>query len=880
MSKPPLKKALLSLQPLVKITIVSSNSKSEEIHPESINLNLVGQKAFGLAAIPVPWGLPFIVVSKTFLSGYRTCKNETQFVSAWANEINLALLRIGFKQGDFIIVRSSACGEGMEERGRFHSSDGSFENLSSVLKDCLDKTTSDKDLNNQEIPFVVQKYVRQPSAKGHLSNERRFFEEKRDWFGEIENIDINVKKPFQINLRNWRENINLENLLSQGLACKVNAYIPDALELPARWASSLGLRLHFEWVWDGKTVYLVQADEERDDIGEDPSALTQGPGAEIVEFNPTCLKLINNEYSGQYHKIHNINVYNKLSLPTADLYILDNQEIILGIAAGEIPPGLKQDLEALTAKSLVIRTDLEINDADAKQLLPRTNEVRTVEAALDFLVKTSKALKAKFKDVNLAFLFHNFIPSSSSAFAYAAPGERKVQIEALWGLPEGLYYNAHDKYVVDTLSSSFDKKTEDNLDKFVVKEMRNFKNFFVTPNHDGSWAMKRIRATHAWKGAIQKQEWIKRIALDSRKIAELEGKPLSIMWFVGVPKAICDRQVFPWYHEVYDIKITRNIHECRSKTTFDKALEIKTKKDVEKLSVEAEKESSHVRLIQIQPHEDDLLREKFTLHEIGKLAKKIGATIRLEGGLLSHAYYQLVKTGATVEVVFPFKDPDDKREFNKLVRDKIPAMVEEGGEIVKTLTISGEDFLRALRDKLIEESFETLDASGKESILSELVDVNEVIDGILKHIGMTREELKKKQDLKREKVGGFDAGVVLVKTHNPLPAEKNSDSNEGLLFKLPLESTKDLELEAQKILDAGHAINKWNDKKRHSDSDEYVLRIVAPAVADKWEAHTSESIFDDPSNSPVRAKLSGHRVGSKYQVELSIFSKHKSEKLL
>ena len=92
MSKPPLKKALLSLQPLVKITIVSSNSKSEEIHPESINLNLVGQKAFGLAAIPVPWGLPFIVVSKTFLSGYRTCKNETQFVSAWANEIKLFMV--------------------------------------------------------------------------------------------------------------------------------------------------------------------------------------------------------------------------------------------------------------------------------------------------------------------------------------------------------------------------------------------------------------------------------------------------------------------------------------------------------------------------------------------------------------------------------------------------------------------------------------------------------------------------------------------------------------------------------------------------------------------------------------------------------------------
>lgn len=518
------KKPLQSLRPLNKLTLVSSSSKFDEIAAELITIDLVGEKAFGLAAIPQAWGLPFVVVPKIFLAEYRKSKHKESFIEVWVKEIRKALISVGLQKEDFIIVRSSACSEGLVERGRFHSSDGSFSNLSDVLKDCLDKTISDKDLASQEIPFVLQKYIKQASARGHLSNERRFFEEKRDWFGEIE-VDVNVKKPFQINLRNWRAKISLESYLKQNLVCKVNAYIPDVLEIPASWGAGLGLRLHFEWVWDGESLCLVQADEERDDIGVDPSAIPQEAITAIPNFSPKCLKLIDKSYQGKYHKVHNINVYNGLSLPTANLYILDDQGIINDIANEKTPSGLKQDLEVLTSKSLVIRTDLETDDSDSRQLLPRTNEVRDLATALEFLVKTSKALKTKFKDINLAFIFHNFIPAISSAFAYAAPGERKVQIEALWGLPEGLYYNAHDKYVVDTLSASFDESVEKAFDRYVIKEMRHFKNFFVAPNSNGVWEMKRIKATHAWKGAIQKQDWIRKIALDSRKIAEKEGKP-------------------------------------------------------------------------------------------------------------------------------------------------------------------------------------------------------------------------------------------------------------------------------------------------------------------------------------------------------------------
>jgi hypothetical protein len=72
--------------------------------------------------------------------------------------------------------------------------------------------------------------------------------------------------------------------------------------------------------------------------------------------------------------------------------------------------------------------------------------------------------------------------------------------------------------------------------------------------------------------------------------------------------------------------------------------------------------------------------------------------------------------------------------------------------------------LRALREKLVEESLEALDASSGESILEELADVEEVIEGVLKQLKTKRRELIGKQRVKKAKAGGFEEGFVLVVT--------------------------------------------------------------------------------------------------------------------
>ena len=86
-------------------------------------------------------------------------------------------------------------------------------------------------------------------------------------------------------------------------------------------------------------------------------------------------------------------------------------------------------------------------------------------------------------------LIATLVPTSaiSSAFAYASPGDKLVRIEALWGLPEGLYYYSHDKYLVDTKTVDLSKMSRDN---FTVHDFRNYKKYFVLPMADGKWEEK------------------------------------------------------------------------------------------------------------------------------------------------------------------------------------------------------------------------------------------------------------------------------------------------------------------------------------------------------------------------------------------------------
>ena len=98
--------------------------------------------------------------------------------------------------------------------------------------------------------------------------------------------------------------------------------------------------------------------------------------------------------------------------------------------------------------------------------------------------------------------------------------------------------------------------------------------------------------------------------------------------------------------------------------------------------------------------------------------------------------------------------------YNKLVRDRIPEIIERDGGKAVTRIASEEEFLQKLGEKLLEEAEEFLQ-SGK---TEELADVLEAVYAIcsLKKISLGQlEEVRKR---KADERGGFSKRIILEET--------------------------------------------------------------------------------------------------------------------
>ena len=95
--------------------------------------------------------------------------------------------------------------------------------------------------------------------------------------------------------------------------------------------------------------------------------------------------------------------------------------------------------------------------------------------------------------------------------------------------------------------------------------------------------------------------------------------------------------------------------------------------------------------------------------------------------------------------------------YNKLVRDKIPSIIEADGKICEVEIASKEEMTKLLEAKLMEEVNEYLEDRN----LEELADIMEVLFGLAHNLGYTEEDLIKKRNEKLEERGGFKEGIVL-----------------------------------------------------------------------------------------------------------------------
>ena len=97
------------------------------------------------------------------------------------------------------------------------------------------------------------------------------------------------------------------------------------------------------------------------------------------------------------------------------------------------------------------------------------------------------------------------------------------------------------------------------------------------------------------------------------------------------------------------------------------------------------------------------------------------------------------------------------RKYNKLVRDRIPKIIEASGKSCVTEILSDEDYLHMVDAKLDEELAEY----HKDQNIEELADLMEVIYAAVIARGYTLEQLEQIRAEKAAKRGGFTKKILL-----------------------------------------------------------------------------------------------------------------------
>lgn len=100
-------------------------------------------------------------------------------------------------------------------------------------------------------------------------------------------------------------------------------------------------------------------------------------------------------------------------------------------------------------------------------------------------------------------------------------------------------------------------------------------------------------------------------------------------------------------------------------------------------------------------------------------------------------------------------------KYNKLVRDRIPEIIESSGKTCTTEILSSEGYLRMLDAKLDEELAEY----HKDQNIEELADLLEVIHAAAIARGYTLEDLEQIRAEKAAKRGGFEKRILLKEVY-------------------------------------------------------------------------------------------------------------------
>ncbi|WP_337879227.1 nucleoside triphosphate pyrophosphohydrolase [Rheinheimera sp.] len=662
-----------------------------------------------------------------------------------------------------IIVRSSAENETLEERGQYKSisSDPNINDISHTCAYIIFDSINNGNLN--KISLIIQQEIN-GIACGHLSNERRVSEKSRDWLIDYEKI-LNDHKKENERFKIFKNRYEIDRIaIPSELIANSLKQVKEALHYPAILATIHynGARVHYEWVWDGHKVWVVQADKDTVSKGVNPHSFIESE-EKNNETDNLQTKIISNLKNFKIHKfkkLENQIIFNQAGLATTNLWILNGNIDFKNDYNARTT--IYSDLEEIITKGpIVIRCDLSCvdNGQGKRQNLPRSDSIFSASDAMDFIDKCESILTALDPRIeNHCFIIHNYIPSLSSAFVYATPDNPRVRVDSIWGLPDGLQYYSHDSYELNA------KKNE------IIREKKRHKEFMLGSSMDGKWCPARISEPYDWRASISPSN-CKEIASHTLQLAKYLNKAVQVMWFVQTSEFSPHPKNIPWYFEERSIESfqTDNNESIYSKNT----LIIKDSFDIENARKLFSTTSEHHSIL-LKPHESNIRCNRF-LEEVSELSIEFNKPILFYGSILQHAFYQLRKFGAKVSCMEPFSPTVEKSEYKKLVRDKIPSIIENDGERPEYKKVDGDTLIELLEEKILEESQEVAGAANRQERINEIADLFEVISSLCRLEDIKLQEIKAAQKAKKRRIGGFDDGIYLLNsvTRSTISAEQD-----------------------------------------------------------------------------------------------------------
>ena len=720
-----------------------------------------GNKTAGLVNLPTAWVPAFAAIPAwCWEVWFQDPASWLENIASYGIDLMKVHDLISTQGSRSIIVRSSAVGEGLDDRGRFVSTvidrQSSVNDLIAAMIEIYADFASKGAPN--AMALCVQVYFK-PDIAGHVSNEVRLSATRNQWkFG--------VRTPSFAPDRGINSRFAEPPVEDQPLAVWHSKDTGAVLRRTCNWINKRVYgRSHLEWCVSGNQMHLVQWDQE------EPTSPGINPHqrAAIWSGNSDSTPTVSASDRFKLHRIQDDPPWQKLKNirdfwvdadpPRHHMYVVSGDSVVEALSSDFDRRRLIAEIDKLTGGRAVLRTDCK-DPTVPRFNLPRTNTVSGEKASVWLKDTITSMLARGVLAADVAFIMHRYIPARAAAWSYFAPGDQFVTVDCLWGLPDGLQFLAHDSYQVDALNGD------------ILSAETRYKRHFLQEQEDGEWSYVQVAREYG-RDRVLSKEALEHIAQQSVKISDKIKDQAQIMWFCDIPAEMGLGEQLPWFRS------KDYMEHSQAKRPAIPSYKISNLKELDLFNKTAG------RFILLLSPEVDLVRDDDAfLDRVIEVALGRDLPVQLDGSTLGHAYYKMKAAGIMVLSSQPkYRRSRRKTVYNKVVRDAIPANIALKGEKVSFGRLSKDDSVKALIGKLFEEGIELGNAKTSSSSLEELADVLEVVRGICSISGVEWKELVNVADKKRENRGGFERQTVLIHTER----SKTRFVNSGLIGERPPE---------------------------------------------------------------------------------------------